>query len=97
VKLKLVPDVRVYSSLIIQPERQTALVDPLGRPIFEGGLTIEDIQDAVESAIKVGDYVLARDMMKRHGLHVCIQCGEPVPENNTSGFCQKCRRWKFKT
>ena len=88
-KFQLYPDVRGYVSLIIQPTVQTGLVDSLGRPIFEGGLTIEDIQDAVESAIKVGHFEIARDIMRRHGLHVCIQCGSRISEDNETGFCRK--------
>jgi DNA-directed RNA polymerase subunit RPC12/RpoP len=73
--------------ILVEPTTHTGLVDPRGRPIFEGGLTVEDIQDAVASAIKVGHFEVARDIMRRHGMHVCLQCSEPIPEDNTTGFC----------
>ncbi len=74
---------------LIAPATTSGLVDPLGRPIFEGGLTLDDILDAVESACKVGHYHLARDIMRRHGMHVCIQCGSRISQDNETGFCHR--------
>jgi hypothetical protein len=82
----------VYRSIlrpIIEPTGRSGIVDSLGRPVYEGGLTIEDIQDAVESAIKVGHFKIARDIMRRHGMHVCIQCGSRIAKDNETGFCHR--------
>jgi len=63
---------------VISPTTQTGLVDAHGRPVYEGGLTVDEIVDAATAAASVDNFDLAREIMRRHNLNLCLICRRPV-------------------
>ena len=53
------------------------LFDAQGRPIYPGGITRDDIRDAIQAAALVDDFATAQDIADRYGLdEICLNCGE---------------------
>jgi len=55
------------------------LYDSLGREVYEGGLTHEDVRDAIQAAALANDFQLAHDIAERHGWrNCCLSCASPA-------------------
>jgi hypothetical protein len=56
------------------------LFDAYGREVYEGGLTHDDIRDAIQAAALADDFKLAYEIAERYGWNnVCLSCAAVFP------------------
>jgi len=65
--------------MIALVEQMTTLYDAYGRPVYPGGITVDDVHEAIRAALLADDRDLAHEIATRYDIEQCVFCGDPEP------------------